>query len=230
MPFLNKSKILDRVGGDGVHSWQPERKYQSVDCEQAKKTKGSEEENLNRMEGDRATSMSQLKKYNLMMMERWRQKWQVSQIPERGRRIGTCAGPWFSSQSSSHTWQGVHHPSFLCHLARTCQWPPWPALVWGWLVIGVIHLMGWLFQSSAQYPTTCTYPSRRVSLIAVTIELTEISRKLEKYVQSRSTSWTMETGSISSIFSSSLSIRKLFPTNALELPYPFPSPSMMVME
>lgn len=51
MPFLNKSKILDRVGGDGVHSWQSEGKYQSVDGEQAK-TKGSEEENLSRMEGD----------------------------------------------------------------------------------------------------------------------------------------------------------------------------------
>lgn len=132
------------------------------------------------MEGDRATSMSQLKKYDLVIMERWRQRWQVSQIPERGRKIERYAGPSFSSQSSSHTWQGVHHPSFLCHLARACQRPPWPALIWGWLVIGVIHLMGWLFQSSAQYPKTCIYPSRRFSLIVVMIELTEISRKLEK--------------------------------------------------
>lgn len=97
-----------------------------------------------------------------------------------GKENWKVGRPSFSSQSSPHSWQGVHHPSFLCHLARACQWPPWPALVWGWLAIEVIHLMGWLFQSSAQYPKTCTYPSRRFSLIVVMIELTEISRKLEK--------------------------------------------------
>ena len=40
--WRSHSKILDRVGGDGVHSWQPEGKYQSVDWEQARKAKGSE--------------------------------------------------------------------------------------------------------------------------------------------------------------------------------------------
>lgn len=58
MPFLKK-QILDRVGGDYVHSWQPEEK--SVDWEQAKKRKESKEGNWSRMEEDGATCISKPK-------------------------------------------------------------------------------------------------------------------------------------------------------------------------
>lgn len=75
MLFLKK-QILDRVGGDDVHSWQSEgKKKKSVDREQAKKRKGSEEENVSRMRKDRATRVSKLKKYYLMIMKGWRWRW-----------------------------------------------------------------------------------------------------------------------------------------------------------
>lgn len=68
IPFLKK-QILNRVGGDDVHSWQPEGK-KSVDSEQDKKRKRNEEENWSRMEEDRAIRMSKLDKYYVMIMKR----------------------------------------------------------------------------------------------------------------------------------------------------------------
>lgn len=115
-----------------------------------------------------------------MIMERWRQRWQVSQIPERGRKIGKWAGPHsLLSHPLTPGRECTIHPSCVTLPGLASDLPDQLSSGVGWQ-LEVIHLMGWLFQSSAQYPKTCTYPSRRFSLIVVMIELTEISRKLEK--------------------------------------------------
>lgn len=133
IPFLKK-QILDRVGGDDVHSWQPEGK-KSVGSEQAKKRKRSEEENWSRMEEDGAIRMSKLDKYYVMIMKRWWQRWWAFESFWEARV------KWAGAQSprppplSPHTIRThtnhrciVSLPAVIDHSlpdkfsARTCQW------------------------------------------------------------------------------------------------------------
>lgn len=73
----------------------------SVDWEQATKRKGSEEENLSRVEEDRATCVSKPGKYYLMVIKRQRQGWW-----ERGK-LKSVWGPHSPHSHSPHTPPGI---------------------------------------------------------------------------------------------------------------------------